>query len=250
MFRLRLTNAVRLTRPSLRTPLRSTSSVMRTPDTAPETFENPPPNSILADNDARVQAFLKEHQIVLKGLNLEENAPLLDFETTPFSAKIKKALKNQGFTSPTPIQSVSWTLALNKRDMIAVAKTGSGKTCGFLLPALHMLESNATSTATTAPTGARYSRSSVSSYRAPSVLVLAPTRELAVQIEKESVKFTSATGTVSFSMFSHGYTPFASSLVAFRRPDHRLSVRWILARNANRFTAPRGRHRHRDAGQV
>ena len=59
------------------------------------------------------------------------------------------------------------------RDIITIAKTGSGKTCGFLLPAFHRLLNS--------PAPARRG--------SPRVLVLAPTRELAMQIEVESTKF-------------------------------------------------------------
>ncbi len=47
-----------------------------------------------------------------------------------------------GFTAPTPIQAQAWPVAMTGRDLVAIAKTGSGKTCGFLLPG--MLHINAT----------------------------------------------------------------------------------------------------------
>ncbi len=59
------------------------------------------------------------------------------------------------------------------RDVITVAKTGSGKTCGFLLPAFHRL----------------LEHSKDRRRGPPAILVLAPTRELACQIEEECVKF-------------------------------------------------------------
>ena len=77
-----------------------------------------------------------------------------------------------GFTAPTPIQAQSWPIALQNRDIVAIAKTGSGKTLGYLLPAfLHLRQTKANSRA------------------GPIVLVLAPTRELATQIQDEAVKF-------------------------------------------------------------
>ena len=51
----------------------------------------------------------------------------------PFRAATNAALA-AAFQSPTPIQAASWPLALSNKDLIAVAKTGSGKTLGFLLP--------------------------------------------------------------------------------------------------------------------
>ena len=77
-----------------------------------------------------------------------------------------------GFTAPTPIQAQSWPIALQNRDIVAIAKTGSGKTLGYLLPAfLHLRQTKTNSRA------------------GPIVLVLAPTRELATQIQDEAVKF-------------------------------------------------------------
>lgn len=63
------------------------------------------------------------------------------------------------------------------RDVVAIAKTGSGKTCGYLLPGL--LHINATRKD---PRGG------------PTILVLAPTRELAVQIKEEADKFGRSSG--------------------------------------------------------
>ena len=78
-----------------------------------------------------------------------------------------------GSHAPTATQAQSWPIALSGRDVITIAKTGSGKTCGFLLPAYHRLLNTPTP-------GKRGS---------PRILVLAPTRELAMQIEVEANKF-------------------------------------------------------------
>lgn len=77
-----------------------------------------------------------------------------------------------GFSSPTPIQAQTWPIALQNRDIVAIAKTGSGKTLGYLIPAfihLRRLRNNP--------------------LNGPTVLVLAPTRELATQIQDEAIKF-------------------------------------------------------------
>lgn len=72
---------------------------------------------------------------------------------------------------------MAWPIALSGRDVVAIAKTGSGKTCGFLLPGL--MHINATRRD---PRGG------------PTVLVLAPTRELAMQIKAEADKFGRSSG--------------------------------------------------------
>lgn len=81
-------------------------------------------------------------------------------------------IKRAGFKAPTPIQAQAWPIALAGRDLVAIAKTGSGKTCGFLLP------------------GMMHIRATQKNPRfGPTVLVLAPTRELAMQIKTEADKF-------------------------------------------------------------
>lgn len=122
--------------------------------------------------------FRKLHQITLVGKSDDGSEykspdPLTTFASTPFSPQIRRALDAAGYSNPTPTQAQSWPIALQGRDIITVAKTGSGKTCGFLLPAFHRL----------VPALEKRRRG------VPGILVLAPTRELACQIEEEAVKF-------------------------------------------------------------
>ncbi|RWW72532.1 hypothetical protein BHE74_00019660 [Ensete ventricosum] len=77
-----------------------------------------------------------------------------------------------GFSHPTPIQAQSWPIALQHRDIVAIAKTGSGKTLGYLFPGFIHLK-----------------RLRNNSKLGPTMLILAPTRELATQIQDEAVKF-------------------------------------------------------------
>jgi ATP-dependent RNA helicase DDX5/DBP2 len=122
--------------------------------------------------------FIKDNQISIvskddSSFNSNDYPPMLTFDATPFAPTIRRALDNAGFAGPTPTQAQAWPIALAGKDVITVAKTGSGKTCGFLLPAIHRL-------------------TTVSKDRKrgpPAILVLAPTRELACQIEEECVKF-------------------------------------------------------------
>jgi ATP-dependent RNA helicase DDX5/DBP2 len=104
--------------------------------------------------------------------------PMVTFEMTPFCKPIRTALDGAGFTAPTATQAQSWPICLQGNDVVSVAKTGSGKTCGFLLPAFHLLSKMAGG----------------SSHGNPKVLVMAPTRELAVQIADESIKFGAPAG--------------------------------------------------------
>ncbi|GFH25347.1 uncharacterized protein HaLaN_23291, partial [Haematococcus lacustris] len=86
-------------------------------------------------------------------------------------------IRRAGFPCPTPIQAAAWPVAMSGRDLVAIAKTGSGKTCGFLLPGmLHIKETRKDPRA------------------GPILLVLAPTRELAVQTKSEADKFGRSSG--------------------------------------------------------
>ena len=86
-------------------------------------------------------------------------------------------IRKAGYKAPTPIQAQAWPVALEGRDLVAIAKTGSGKTCGFLLPGfVHIANMRP------------------DPRQGPSMLVLAPTRELAVQIKEEADKFGRSAG--------------------------------------------------------
>ena len=80
--------------------------------------------------------------------------------------ELLRAIKEEGYTTPTPIQTESIPVILSKKDVLAAAQTGTGKTAGFTLPLLELLNKN-------------YSKDRKSSVKA---LILTPTRELATQV--------------------------------------------------------------------
>jgi ATP-dependent RNA helicase RhlE len=88
------------------------------------------------------------------------------FESLGLSAEILLAVREQGYTEPTPIQKQAIPVILQGRDILAAAQTGTGKTAGFVLPLLQRLSE-------TPPNADR---------RSVRALVLAPTRELAAQV--------------------------------------------------------------------
>lgn len=88
--------------------------------------------------------------------------------------EILEQIRRQGFPKPSPIQCQAWPVLLRGEDLIGIAQTGTGKTLAFLLPALIHIDGQTT------PRNER---------NGPSVLVMAPTRELALQIEKEVNKY-------------------------------------------------------------
>jgi ATP-dependent RNA helicase DDX5/DBP2 len=99
--------------------------------------------------------------------------PVYTFEEASMPEYVLREVLKQGFTKPSPIQSQGWPMALLGRDMIGISATGSGKTLAFLLPA--MIHINA--------------QPYLQRGDGPIVLVVAPTRELALQIKQECDKF-------------------------------------------------------------
>jgi ATP-dependent RNA helicase RhlE len=96
----------------------------------------------------------------------------MSFDQLGLTPELLRAVADQGYTEPTPVQAAAIPLVLAGRDVLAGAQTGTGKTAAFVLPILQLL-------GMTTPAGDR---------RAPiRVLVVVPTRELALQVE-ESVR--------------------------------------------------------------
>ena len=81
-----------------------------------------------------VEEFRKEHEITIKApRDVTLGEPIRSFTGAPKSVtKYTKLVKS--FPSPSPIQAEAWPLALEGHDIVSIAKTGSGKTLGFLLP--------------------------------------------------------------------------------------------------------------------
>ena len=95
----------------------------------------------------------------------------MSFESLGLSPALLRALVEQGYDTPTPIQSAAIPVALGGRDLLAGAQTGTGKTAAFVLPLLQRLF-----TAAERPQG--------STKRKPRALILTPTRELAAQVHE------------------------------------------------------------------
>lgn len=111
-------------------------------------------------------AYWAEHRIAVTGDDVSAFRPTLAFADAGFDSQVE--LATAAFKTPTPIQATCWPIALAGRDVIGIAETGSGKTLGFFLPALMHI---------------RRRPSPPSSRRPIRVLVLSPTRELAMQTE-------------------------------------------------------------------
>jgi ATP-dependent RNA helicase RhlE len=96
---------------------------------------------------------------------------MIKFSDLGLSPKVMKAVADAGYDTPTPIQAEAIPHALEGRDVLGIAQTGTGKTAGFTLPMIHKL----------ARGRARA--------RMPRSLVLAPTRELAAQVAENFVQY-------------------------------------------------------------
>lgn len=105
-------------------------------------------------------------------------APISTWAQAGLSGKILAVLRKAGYTTPTPIQMQALPCIMSGRDMIGVARTGSGKTLAFMLPVLRHI--------------AMQRRARLGD--GPSALVVAPTRELAMQIYRDACKFRDAVG--------------------------------------------------------
>jgi len=107
------------------------------------------------------------------------------FTDLGLSEPILRAIAEEGYTSPTPIQAKSIPAVLKGGDLLAAAQTGTGKTAGFTLPILQRLSS------TPKASGKRLLR----------VLILTPTRELAAQVQESVVTYGKYTGLKSTVIF-------------------------------------------------
>eukprot|EP00310_Coccolithus_braarudii_P024373 CAMPEP_0183339194 /NCGR_PEP_ID=MMETSP0164_2-20130417/6198_1 /TAXON_ID=221442 /ORGANISM="Coccolithus pelagicus ssp braarudi, Strain PLY182g" /LENGTH=516 /DNA_ID=CAMNT_0025509149 /DNA_START=20 /DNA_END=1567 /DNA_ORIENTATION=- len=124
--------------------------------------------------------------------------PFTTFEAANLPASLLAEVKRAGFPSPSPIQGASWGPAMRGQDVVGVAKTGSGKTLGFLMPAF-----------------LRIMRERKNPQNGPTTLVMAPTRELATQIQVECSKFGQSSGMTSVCLY--GGAPKGQQLSEMRR---------------------------------
>lgn len=127
--------------------------------------------AVTSRSRSEVEAFRREKQITVSGSDVPK--PVTTFDEAGFPGYVMSEVKAQGFTEPTAIQSQGWPMALTGRDVVGIAETGSGKTLTYCLPAIVHINAQPL----------------LAPGDGPIVLVLAPTRELAVQIQQEITKF-------------------------------------------------------------
>ncbi|XP_023655322.1 probable ATP-dependent RNA helicase DDX23 [Paramormyrops kingsleyae] len=127
----------------------------------------------MTDRDWRI--FREDYSITTKGGKIPN--PIRNWKEYTLPPHILEVIDKCGYKEPTPIQRQAIPIGLQNRDIIGVAETGSGKTAAFLIPLLVWI--------TTLPKIDRLEDSD----QGPYAVILAPTRELAQQIEEETIKF-------------------------------------------------------------
>ncbi|CAG8577461.1 5685_t:CDS:2 [Paraglomus occultum] len=126
---------------------------------------------VAARSDVEIEVFRKKHDMKVFGRGVPK--PVTTFDEANFPSYVLKEVLESGFKEPTPIQSQGWPMALSGRDVVGIAETGSGKTLAYCLPSIVHINA----------------QPFLEPGDGPIVLILAPTRELAVQIQQECTKF-------------------------------------------------------------
>lgn len=126
--------------------------------------------------------FRKHAVSFVTGIFHQMESALKTWRQCGFDAAIMSVLKKQGFEHPTPIQAQALPAILSGRDVLGIAKTGSGKTAAFVLPMLvHIMD-----------------QPQLSKNEGPIAVIAAPTRELAEQIHKHTRIFSKPYGADKF----------------------------------------------------
>lgn len=127
--------------------------------------------SVANRSATEIQQFQADKQITTSGRGIPN--PILTFEEGNFPDYVMNQIRRNSWQSPTSIQSMAWPIALSGKDLVGIAQTGSGKTLGFILPAIVHLNH----------------QPYLEYGDGPIVLCLVPTRELAQQVLEVAKEF-------------------------------------------------------------
>jgi ATP-dependent RNA helicase DDX5/DBP2 len=127
--------------------------------------------AVTARTDSEIKRYRDQWSMMVNGTGVPK--PVESFTEANFPEYLLHELKKAGFVTPTPIQKQGWPMALCGRDVIGIAQTGSGKTLSFVCPAIVHINAQPL----------------LSPGDGPIVLILSPTRELAIQTKEECNKF-------------------------------------------------------------
>ncbi|XP_062874581.1 probable ATP-dependent RNA helicase DDX5 [Trichomycterus rosablanca] len=121
-----------------------------------------------------VEQYRRSKEITVKGRDCPK--PTIKFHEASFPSYVMDVINKQNWTDPTPIQAQGWPMALSGKDMVGIAQTGSGKTLSYLLPAIVHINH----------------QPFLERGDGPICLVLAPTRELAQQVQQVAAEYGKA----------------------------------------------------------
>ncbi|XP_077425952.1 putative ATP-dependent RNA helicase DDX17 isoform X2 [Vanacampus margaritifer] len=122
-------------------------------------------------NPYEIEEFRRMKEITVKGSDCPK--PVITFQQAQFPQYVMDVLMHQKFVEPTPIQAQGFPLALSGKDMVGIAQTGSGKTLAYLLPSIVHINH----------------QPYLERGDGPICLVLAPTRELAQQVQQVASEY-------------------------------------------------------------
>ncbi len=150
--------------------------------------------AVLPDSDLPLDPFLTD------AVDGTDDGETLDEAPNGFAAlglddRVLGTLVEQGFHTPTPIQTETIPLLLDGRDVLGLAQTGTGKTAAFALPLLSRIDP---------------------AVRAPQALILTPTRELAIQVAEAIESFSAGLSHVH-TVQLYGGAPYGPQLSSLRR---------------------------------
>lgn len=131
----------------------------------------------MKERDWRI--FKEDFNISCKGGSIPN--PLRSWQESSLPQKILDVIEQVGYKEPSPIQRQTIPIGLQNRDIIGIAETGSGKTASFVIPMLVYINDLPKLDESNMADG-------------PYALIMAPTRELAQQIEQETLKFATPLG--------------------------------------------------------
>lgn len=130
-----------------------------------------PHQSVLNRSPYDVEDYRNKHEVTVSGVDVPNS--IEHFEEANFPDYVCQAIKTMGYKEPTPIQAQGWPIAMSGKNLVGVAQTGSGKTLAYILPAIVHINN----------------QPPIRRGDGPIALVLAPTRELAQQIQQVASEF-------------------------------------------------------------
>lgn len=142
-----------------------------------------PSNALMQRSYQEVEQYRTKNEITVQGNNIPN--PIQYFNDVELPEYVVREIQKQNYQAPTPIQAQGWPIALSGNNFVGIARTGSGKTLGFILPAIIHINN----------------QPSLKRGDGPIALVLAPTRELAQQILTVAKDFGSSSRIRSTCLF-------------------------------------------------